>query len=288
MPVQEFPASSAVLAGQDFYRIFDPEVLPGVIYELDTSVRAIAIGAESDIPAVRIAWQDPGTNQAVTARAAVNAPLIGRIDALDTGPLLVAPPTAGRILLYPDVIITTEDIVDTFVADGEAAARAQILAPRLDIIAYLVDPPAFARSRAPRTFLARGNVPNEGVPLTSFYGIPFYGRSECSVTCWTLNDSWTGAPNGNFTISTFGLHGSMPTQIDQVPTADFADQCIDLVPLDASVMDFNTKMQFTVDRATHGAFDFIVVFIGAFDVGLGVDPSRVAPPDLMVKLETRD
>ena len=53
-------------------------------------------------------------------------------------------------------------------------------------------------------------------------------------------------------------------------------------------MDFTTKMQFTVDRATHGAFDFIVIFIGAFDTGFAIDPSRVAPPDLMVKLETRD
>jgi len=184
LPTQ--PGSPAqVRRSQEFYRLKQPVLSAGAIYEIDSSARAIYIGPDSDLAEVRLGYFNPDAdalNDMVTADVSVNGPIVGRLDSLldqQYGGLN----QEARIIAYP------VDIVDPTYQrpTGPLAvpARRENVAPQIDLMVALKELPSIPAVRADRTlrfprvpFNNDAGVDNDG---STDLVIPIYGRRMVTV-----------------------------------------------------------------------------------------------------------
>lgn len=174
-----------VLANQEFYRIFQPVLSAGDIFEIDSSTRAIYIGPNSDLAEMRLQYysrQALGADKMEIADVSVNGPFVGRLDSL-LATQYANIGQAARLLAYP------VDIVDPAYERPTGAlavpARRFNVPPRVDLICALKDLPTIPAVRADRTF----RFPR--VPFNNEAGmdddgstdivIPIYGRRMVTV-----------------------------------------------------------------------------------------------------------
>lgn len=186
MTLPNQPSSvDAVLANQDFFRIFQPVTSPGDIWEIDNGAHAVYIGPNSDLAKVRLAYYQRAAalNQQEIADVSVNGPFATRIDALNVTPYQGLGGQKGRILAYPD------DIVDLAYERPTSALsvpqRRYNVAPRIDLITALKQIPDIPQVRADRT-LRFPRVPFQNLGETDTNGstdivIPIYGRRMVTV-----------------------------------------------------------------------------------------------------------
>jgi hypothetical protein len=186
MTLPNQPSSTAeVLANQEFFRIFQPVLSAGDIFEIDSSTRAIYIGPNSDLSEVRLQYysrQALGADKMEIADVSVNGPFVGRLDSLLVTPYPnIAQP--GRILAYPVDIVDPAYERPTGVL--AVPARRFNVPPRIDLFCALKDLPSIPAVRADRTF----RFPR--VPFNNDAGldddgstdivIPIYGRRMVTV-----------------------------------------------------------------------------------------------------------
>lgn len=203
--LQEDLSDIAVLGGQDFFRINQQLESAGDIFEIDSSVKALAIGSESDVSDLLVTFFDKqsGTNvgQVIISPA---SPFIGRLDAL-LATKIPAANTQARIQA------TVRDLVDntyfprTF--DNTGGAQDLFIArvrPSIDLLGYFSDPASLPFGRADRQhfFPYVQTSPTTGV---GWVIVPFYGRRYAHVNFMNLDGAVT------YTVTLFGVCLSLGT-----------------------------------------------------------------------------
>jgi hypothetical protein len=190
----------SVIGGQQFFRLNQTLESGGDIFEINSGVKALAIGSESDIADLLVTFfdkQQPSTNidQVIVSPS---SPFIGRLDAL-LATQIPSSRTPARLQ------ITVRDLVDntylprTF--DNEGISRDLLMArvaPRVDLLAYLSDPASLPAGRADRQHLFPyvQTSPSTGV---GWVILPFYGRRYAHVNFMNLHDTVT------YTVTLFGV-----------------------------------------------------------------------------------
>lgn len=290
MSFPQAQSSATVLANQDYFRLITELRSSGEIYEIDTSIRGLVIGPQSDIQTVRLFYPDPSTPSRINdTLVSVSDPFIGRIDArMDQDYPQVG--TKGRLLVASDdwvpglaggigpLQVTQQFYIDSDNPDYDY----DIIVwhpPQLDILAYHIDPPAVPIARSERqwadevTIIAR-------TPLTtgkSWYFYPHYRRKYFharvlnaaniadlayeiyGVTFFPTLGGGFGAPVAALSQLATGV---IPTALGVVPT---------------SVVLYSEKVPDLGTPATHpiGYYDYMLVGISGTAFGYGTETAVV-------------
>lgn len=233
-------ADDAVVGGENFFRFTSELSSPGDIYESTQSGYAFAVGPDSDLARIAVAYFDE--QQATKMSQVVLSPeraFVGFLPSRnDAG--YVPSQRPGRILFYsadfynPDYKPVGISVVnDTKV----------IIAPVLDLIQYFSPPDSVTPMRSDRVFnfqkFTKGAVPASSVYLC----VPFYGRAYAFLD-FTNRDgaAVTLEVRGvNLTTTTVAVNENQEKQL-LAPTA-IAD---------------NANQQVFVRSATSGEYDYLV------------------------------
>ncbi len=155
--------------GYKFFRLNTLLVSPGDMYESEQSGLALAVGPQSDIANVNVAYFDDQVPDFMQfTQIAPTRAFVGRVDARNEAKYSPAQ-RPGRIFLWSD------DIYDpNFRPRGFSAVndRIQFVAPRLDVIQYFDQPGTLGPARADKTYQFQNYI----VSGTLYIVVPFYGR----------------------------------------------------------------------------------------------------------------
>lgn len=253
MLLQTRQASNAVLNSQEFFRLFQQLESGGDIYEIDTSVKALCVGPQSDLANYDVFFIDTQADDAIDKLAlSVGNPTIGRLDAL----LATQFPTTDD--LPARILVTPRDLVDnTFVPSSFNSVEGDFIAarplPRIDLFAYLSDPAGLAPLRDDRLY----SFPfiSTASPADPFYILPYYGRRYCHIVFCNYADT---APAQTYTLTVLGINLSPGTQSSggQTPGAPRACE----TPL-ATIVVAAGATQEAVFTLNDGLFDLITIQI---------------------------
>lgn len=178
------------LGGADFFRLFTPLASPGDMYESKVSGLGMALGPQSDIANVNVAYfDDQAPNFMQFAQISQSRSFVGRLDA-NNGAQYAPGNRPGRVLIWP------EDLYDPNYRPRSAAGgdTVQFIAPQLDVIQYFNDPGTIVPSRVDKIYQFQNYI----LVGTLFIVIPYYGRKYCYVNFTNRNAT---DPN------TFGIIG---------------------------------------------------------------------------------
>ena len=239
---------TAVLRGQDLWRLFTQVESSGDIYESEATGLAFAIGPQSDISCVTLTYFRPDTPQtSEILEVTTDRPHIGRIDAR------TAQYTTGdraRILVAPDELIPQESFRPRGFTDGDTLVREPIL---LDFFQYLTEPPALIPQRTDRLHYYQAITFPDAPNQTVWYLLPYYGRRYASITF--------AAEEGNidFELTVLGV------QIDTGTTlaaSNFTPEYLLRGPITVN----STSIHEEIRASTDGMYDILIlrVFIDAF------------------------
>lgn len=267
MSYPQTQATEAVLRAQDYWRLYTQVITSGDIYELDTSVRAIAIGPNSDLHSVRVYYYDPSNNpvQANELVVGVGSPFVGRLDSLldqqypmtngiyqVAGLPLYGSPSPARAFVVPNDIVHDNWLPVLYPIDP-----ADIVAferPRLDLLAYLVDPPVLPNKRAERRVRSLVPVNDRGAGWgATYFKIPHYRRKRLEVRL-VSNASQYDVRVVGVTLSVQGGAANTETLIEDFPIVNVPGTTTSKV---------YRSMSNVVDGATLdiGYFDYIYVVL---------------------------
>lgn len=179
-------------SGAKFFRLNTQLVSDGDIYESAVGAEAFAIGPDSDIPKVNLAYFDdqaPNFLQDITITP--QRPFSGLVRANNTGRYAPAQ-RPGRILMWPDAVFAA-DFDPSAIATG--VIRTDMIPPTMDVIQYFGAPPALTTGRNDKRYYYE-QLPVGGVN-SYFLGIPYYGRKYASIVLL----------NGTVTTCNIDLYG---------------------------------------------------------------------------------
>lgn len=187
-------ASSRVTSHQDFFRILKEVDRRGWIYEIDTSLKGLAIGPGSDISRVFVSQFDQSAPDSISEYVVeAGAPLIGRIDAVTTKRHGVAN-TDGRILVWSDQRYREK-------YSSEEAFNFLAFPPVVEIIGYFNDPPVLPTRRADRFY--RSTFPLSGTKTDgNVVEFPVFGRKYASIELLYDLGSFSGNPDFKLVANT--------------------------------------------------------------------------------------
>lgn len=162
------------IGGSEFFRLRTPLSSPGDIYESEQSCHALAIGPQSDIANVNVAYFDsqaPAFMQSLVISA--NRAFVGRVDARNDAKYDPAH-RPGRILFWSD------DLYDPKFRPRSAAPSDTVLfeAPVFDVIQYFTPQASLTPQREDKEFTYQNYLLSTG---TLFIVVPYYGRKYCYV-----------------------------------------------------------------------------------------------------------
>jgi len=166
-------AGAYVAGGYQFFRLNTPLTSDGDIYQVAAGGLAFAIGPNSDVANVNIAYfDDQVTNFMNQIAISPQRPFAGRLDAR------VDPYTPsgrpGKILIW------SEDLYNTaFRPNGYSGLtdRMDVFAPVLDVVQFFSNPGALPGARNDKTFSMQ-QIAWSGD--TNYLLIPYYGRKYAS------------------------------------------------------------------------------------------------------------
>jgi len=172
--------------GAGFFRLNTTLSSDGDIYQSEQGAHGLAIGPDSDVDKVIVAYFDPQVDQQMSQVAvSPDRPFPGFIQAANESGLYVPANRPGRILFWPDAIFNPNWVPgndDTLVNDP--AVRIDIEVPTIDVVEYFAPGPATAGRNDKRYYLQNLPIPNAGgvvAPVFFFYNVPFYGRRYACV-----------------------------------------------------------------------------------------------------------
>jgi hypothetical protein len=178
--LQRDTASNRVQRSQDYWRLFQEIQSSGDIWEIDESLKGVAIGPDSDVSEVILSYYDPAQPEGVEQLSvAVGNPFEGRIDAL-MGTEYPKTQSPARILISLGDLIDNAYVPNNFNSGEEVTGDQITRAPAfVDLIGYFDKKAEQARVRSNRKILFSRfqGVPQSGV--RSYYIVPSYGRRYC-------------------------------------------------------------------------------------------------------------
>lgn len=166
-------ANQYCLAGYQYFRLNTLLASPGDIYESEQSGHGMAIGPQSDVANVALAYfDDQVPNFVQQTIISPNRAFVGRIDARNDSKYAPAQ-RPGRILFWPDDIFDENYRPQGFDPDADTI---QFVTPRLDVIEYFKPQQSLGPARDDKEYVFQ----NYAVGRT-WIVIPYYGRRYCFV-----------------------------------------------------------------------------------------------------------
>lgn len=268
--LQKRQSDRAVLNSQEFFRLFQELESGGDIYEINTSVKAVCVGPQSDLSNYAINFFDGQSPDNIDEiNLSLGNPVIGRIDALQATTYPTASGLPANILVSPRDLVDNNFVPSTFVGGTDfVVARPR---PRIDIISYLSDTDILAPDRDDRLYqfpFAAGS----GIGITVFYILPYYGRRYGEFSFQNLAKISPGGPM-TYTIDILGINlfpGTQDSQ-GQVPGAPKAVETV--LGGGSIVVAEGAKANRIIQSGVDGMFDLISIGVST-DKGLA-DTSSV-------------
>lgn len=248
-----------VTGGYEYFRLNTLLSSPGDIYESLVSGLGMALGPQSDIANVNVAYFDSQAAPTFMNFTVVSPgrSFVGRLDARNE---LVYTPAGrpGRVLLWSD------DLYDPNYRPRAAGDEdlIEFIAPRLDVIQYFANQPSLVPARQDKSYLFQNYILGAGGTL--YLVVPYYGRKFAYVN-FTNRD--TVVP---ITIGYFGLNYAI--------TDDFsANPYHQEVPIRApAAVAAGATISERVTAAAVGMFDALVFSIN----GAGPAPLKIVVSDV--------
>ncbi len=281
-------SSISVLEGQEFFRLHTELQSNGDIYEIDTSVKGMVIGPNSDIQNVRIYYYDlQAPNQIGTALISVNDPFVTRMNALMANDY----PGLGA---KARVLVTSDDIIphvgQTFIVSATEPNNTYDLQvwhrPWIDLMSYHRDPPATPATRAENqwqeTVVIVGRAPaSTGV---SWYFFPHYRRKYFHARFFSnvLTDTYTYNIYGVtlFPFRNFGAIGGgneFPSVSMNLLTTGTVPARVGTVAGKVSAVLYSDRVPDISVPVAHpiGYYDYICVSLGGEEIGFTGDDTSL-------------
>lgn len=233
-----------MLESQDYFRLTTPLTSPGDTYESEVAGYAVAIGPDSDIARVNVAYFDPQASGSMRQIVVGNrSPFLGRI----APRMSQTYPNSGN--LPGRILFTIADMVPQFnQAPFSDTPNRQTVIPQLDLIQYFTPQQSLPMVRNDRSYFFH-TQPVTGVDSFTL-NLPFYGRAWGSI-------SVEGLATDEIEIS--GLRVSLgPAQAGSFPIRAMA------------AIGGGLKFTQVIDTATLGYFDMIQIVYKANNSGTDV------------------
>jgi hypothetical protein len=167
------------IRGYQFFRLNTFLSSPGDIYESKQSGHGIAVGPESDLANINVAYFDdqvPTFMQRTTISP--NRAFIGRVDARNDSVYVPANRTAKILFWAADIFDPNYRPIAFPAAFNPATDAIEFVPPRLDVIEYFKPLGSVTPGRDDKKFLFQ----NYPVVLGRFFlVVPYYGRKYASV-----------------------------------------------------------------------------------------------------------
>lgn len=185
-------ADAYALGGAGFFRLNTLLSSPGDIYESEQGSAGLALGPDSDIANVNVAYYDPqfAGNFMQFATISPQRSLVGTVAARNDAQYAPSG-RPGRIMFWIDDIYDPSFRPRSF---NSGTDSIQFVAPRLDVIEYFSPQASLVTPRNDKSFVFQNYI----VSGTLFIVVPYYGRKYCYVNFTNRN---TVLPN------TFGILG---------------------------------------------------------------------------------
>jgi hypothetical protein len=194
-------ANAYALGGSQFFRLNTLLSSPGDIYESEQSGLALAIGPNSDIAKVGVAYFD-GQTPTYMNRMVIdpNRMFLGRLDARNAASTYAPSGRPGRILMWSEDAYDPSYVPSAAVGWG-VSDTVTIIPPQLDVIEFFQQIPSPSR-RADREY----KIQHAGANFTgqTWLVFPCYGRKFGSISCTC------GGNTPTFTLRVVGVRYSAP------------------------------------------------------------------------------
>jgi len=165
-------ADKYATGGYQFFRLNTLLSSPGDIYESSQSGLGFAVGPDSDIANVNVAYFDDQVDTFMQfAVISPNRALVGRLDARNEASYAPAG-RPGKILFWSDDIYDPNFRPRAFVSGD----KIEFVAPRLDVLEYFISPPSLGPARQDKSFVFQDYSVITG---TLYIVVPYYGRKYC-------------------------------------------------------------------------------------------------------------
>jgi hypothetical protein len=211
--LQTRQSSDSALDGQEFFRLFQQIESSGDIFELDTSIKALCVGPQSDLADYCLSYIDKleAPNSLNELVVSVGNPFVGRFDAL-LSQRIPSSNSKGRIY------VATRDLYDpsyrpaAFTPPGPGADGIEFIPPRIDMIGYLSSPPAITPRRADRQyFFPFISLPAGG---SVYFLLPYYGRRYAHINFVNKSQIAPGPAGNTYDLNMSGVTFSQGAILD--------------------------------------------------------------------------
>jgi hypothetical protein len=234
------PSSEAyTTASGQFFRLNTPLACPGDMYESLVSGLGMALGPQSDIANVNIAyWDGQVPNFMQFAQINQDRAFVGRLDANNDSTFTPAN-RPGRVLIWPGDLYDPNYRPRAF----GGTDTIQFATPVLDVIQYFGGQPSLTPGRVDKTYLFQNYV----ITGTLYIVIPYYGRKYCYVN-FTNREA--------IASNTFGIMGvNFAITNDQTPSQAYHQETV--IRAAAAVLPGAAVTQ-RITAGSNGMFDVLV------------------------------
>jgi hypothetical protein len=244
-----------VQLSQEYFRLTQELQSGGDIFEIESGVKALVLGPESDVSDLLVTFFDKqsptNVNQVVISS---RSPFIGRVDVL-LATQIPSAQTQARIQVSVRDLVDNTFLPYTFSQDDDFfAARIK---PRIDLLSYFSNPGLLPQGRADRQYFFPF-ISTAAPPSAAWYALPYYGRRYAHLS---LTNQHAAAAT-TYTLQVFGINFSAGAA--QGGGGKWAQTLLDTL----------TAVQFATDNgvvlaATAGMFDMLALrmtnTVGLFD-----------------------
>lgn len=173
-------AQVAVASGLGYFRLNTPLVSDGDMYESTVGCHALAIGPESDIAKINVAyWDDTQPGNMNIAIVDPAHPFIGAIFAHNEKGAVYS--AAGMTTMVPGrILIWPFELFNPVTPAPPIGGRVDIITPVLDIIQYFAPPSGLPTQRNDKTFQFQ-DFPWPAAGVNYQLVVPFYGRRYAAI-----------------------------------------------------------------------------------------------------------
>lgn len=228
-----------VRRGQDYWRLETLLASSGDIYESDVSGRGFAVGPNSDVSKYNLTFRDPSQPDEIACQEiSVTKPFNGRIDASLAENYASGQP-ARMLITIAD--IPRPPAYELSIDPG--LSLNFIVNPRIDLVQYLQDVPAFTPRRSDFVLrTARFGSLTFGGAMVEW--IPFYGRRYFRMTVLntssinTMNYTLVGLNFSDVQVSAGSVVGPWTQELPLVSATAIAPGAVETFELKEIAFDY--------------------------------------------------
>lgn len=243
MSYPQSPASAAVINLEDIYRLNTPLVSDGDIYEAAVGASTFAIGPDSDVSKVTIAYFDGLNTPTYMSQVSVGPGVTFPARLFATNQQYMPSKRPGRLLFWPE---------ERYNPDASALfsspTRVDTIPPILDLIQYLSPPSGDVSGKRKDKRYYFQQLPQDNSSGEYLLIVPYYGRKYATIKLWNcpgnltvhgltyaqasgaldtlieLSDDSSPLPTGFQRIYTAGRHGMHDALVLEFSGADLTAQ----------------------------------------------------------------